>query len=432
MIIAIGLNHKTAPLVVREQLAFDASLKCAMLKALNERFPSAEFVLLSTCNRVELYCASVVGEGPSPERLMEMLGRARRVEHAEFQPYLYVHRNEEAVRHLLMVASSLDSMVVGETEILGQVKESYRLALEAGSTGRILNRLFHLAVATAKKIHTETALASSRTSVPGLAVELVGRSIPDHKSAKVLVIGAGDMGELFVQLLQKSGFRQITVVNRTSGRGADLAARLGVATARWDRLGEQLAECDVAVSCTASTEPVVTKDQMAAVLKQRKGDILIVDIGVPRDFDADILELPGIRLFTIDELSPLICEELSPGSDQLARAFDTVYGTSAEFMQWYASRDIGPLIGQMQEKFRQIAAMELGQRLSEYIDSSTREELETIVSRIVGKLSHAVISHVDLVTHEHGPEHAAGFLMRVLEHAEEVYADPTVMEELVK
>jgi glutamyl-tRNA reductase len=431
MILALGLNHKTAPLAIREQLAFDPSLKVSMLKALKEHLPASEFVLLSTCNRVELYCAAMTGEGPSPELLMSMMARARGMGHASFQPYLYTHRNEDAVRHLLMVASSLDSMVVGETEILGQVKDSYQAALQAGVTGPILNRLFHLAVATGKKIHTETSLASSRTSIPGLAVELVTRS-SERQGTKVLVIGAGDMGELLVKLLQESGFAEITVVNRSAERVAGLAARTGVVAAPWSDLLRQLTECDVVISCTASAEPIISKCDMARVLAGRRSDILIVDIGVPRDFDEAIAELQGIRLFTIDELSPLVCQELAPGSDQIARSFDIVYSTSAEFMKWYSLRDIGPLIGHMQERFREVVTAELKRILSGSLEASTKDEFESIVGRIAGKLSHAAIKYVDIVSHEHGPQLAADFLRQVVAHAEEVYADPSRMEGFVK
>jgi len=431
MIIAIGLNHKTSPLAIRELLAFDAAQRLSMLMVLKQRFPQAEFVLLSTCNRVELYCAGPHDQAPSGEALMALLAKARGMGHGSFQPHLYMHRNEDAVRHLLTVTASLDSMVVGETEILGQVKESYRVALAAGATGQILNRLFHLAVATGKKVHSQTTLSANRASVPGLAAGLVGKCVPDV-AAKVLVIGAGEMGELLVRLLLKAGYTNVTVINRSSDRAAGVAASCGVTAAAWDSLGEHLVSCDAAISAAASTQYIVNADEMALLASGRGKDLLIVDIGVPRNFDPAIARLAGVHLFSIDDLSPLLCEQRALRSEEIAASFDLIYKTSADFMRWFASRELGPLIGTMQERFRMIAAEELNHILADHVNASTREELEGIVSRIVGKLSHTVISHVNTVTEEHGPDHAAKFLEDVLAHAREVYADPTRIKEFVK
>jgi glutamyl-tRNA reductase len=431
MIIAIGLNHKTAPLAVREMLAFDATQTLSMLKALRQRFPQGEFVLLSTCNRVELYCAGSHDQAPTAEQLSGLLARSRGTGHTSFQPHLYIHSNEDAVRHLLTVTAGLDSMVVGETEILGQVKESYRVAREAGATGQILNRLFHLAIATGKKVHSQTSLSANRASVPGLAAGLVGRCVPDV-AARVLVIGAGEMGELLVRLLQQAGYVNVTVINRSSQRGAGVAASYGVSAAPWDSLGEHLASCDVAISSAASTEHIVNAREMELVASRRDKDLLVVDIGVPRNFDPAIARLPGIRLFSIDDLSPLLCEQPALRSEEIAASFDLIYKTSADFMRWFASRELGPLIGAMQERFRMIAAEELKRILADHINTSTREELESVIFRIVGQISHTVICHVSTVAQEHGPDHAARFIEDVLAHAEEVYADPARIKEFVK
>jgi glutamyl-tRNA reductase len=432
MILALGLNHKTAPLAIREQLAFDAAQTPSMLSVLKRRFPQAEFVLLSTCNRVELYCAGTREAAPSGEVLTKLLAKARGAAHGSFQPHLYIHRNEEAVRHLMTVTASLDSMVVGETEILGQVKESYRIALEAGATGQILNRLFNLAVATGKKVHSQTSLSNSRASVPGLAVQLVGRTAPG-RDTKVMVIGAGEMGELLVRLLLEEGYEDITVVNRSGQRGMDVASRHGVKAVRWESLGEQLHLCDVAISSAAATEYIVGKCDMAVHVSERIDDLLVVDIGVPRNFDPAIAELPGVRLYSIDDLSPLLCEQPGIGSDEIARSFDLIYRSASDFMHWFASRELGPLIGRMRQRFNEIAAEELNGFLSvPRTDVPSREDIGLMLSRIVGKLSHCVIEQVDSINRRHGTADAARFLESVLEHAEEVYADPARMEEFVK
>jgi len=431
MIIALGLNHKTAPVAIREQLAFDNPQSLSMLAVLKTRFPHAEFVLLSTCNRVELYCATGASPEPSPPTLAAILAENRGIELTSFQTYTYVHRQEDAVRHLLSVAASLDSMVVGETEILGQVRESYRLALRAGATGRTLNRLFHLAVTTGKKVHSQTSLASSRASIPGLAVQLVARTLP--VCAKVLVIGAGEMGELLVTLLRESGYESITIVNRSSDRGEEMARRHSVKAAAWEKLGEELCTCDVAISSAAATSYIVSKADMALCVSKRANRLLIVDIGVPRNFDPAVAELPGTVLYSIDDLSPLLCEQPGIRSDEIARSFDLIYRAASDFMHWFASRDLGPLIGRMRERFEAIAADELQRFMQQpRTDAPSREDIELVLSRLVGKLSHCVIEQVDSINRRHGAAEAERFLENILAHAEEVYADPARMEEFVK
>ncbi len=204
-IFVIGLNHKSAPIDIREKLAFDSSEVLRALRLLKGRYGSAEFVLLSTCNRVELYCADGDQDALEVEQLEGFLSDFHGVAIEDFREHLYVHENEDAVRHLLTVASSLDSMVVGEGQILGQVKEGFRLACTAKSAGKILNRLFHGAFTTSKKIHTKTSISSGRVSIAGVAVELAMQLFADVSAAKVVVIGAGEMGELLVQHLLHVG-----------------------------------------------------------------------------------------------------------------------------------------------------------------------------------------------------------------------------------
>ncbi|HSV26337.1 MAG TPA: glutamyl-tRNA reductase, partial [Sedimentisphaerales bacterium] len=397
MILAVGLNHKTAPLAIRERLAFDTSRTLSVLAELRSCWPGAEFVLLSTCNRVELYWTANQSDAPSVDEILALIGRHRSVAVSVFRPYIYVHRQEGAVRHLLTVASSLDSMVIGETEILGQVKQSHRIAVSAGAAGSALNRLFNLAAAAGRKVHSQTLLSSSRASVPGLAVQLLARTVPD-KTAHLLVLGAGEMGELLVRLLVEAGYRNVTVSNRSMRRSLDVANRYGVETAPWDSLVKQLCLCRVAIASTAATEYIVSRHDMAEHMAGRCDDMLVIDLGVPRNFDPAMAELPGIRLYSVDDLSPLLCEQPGLRSDDIARGFDIIYRSSAEFMHWFASRDLGPLIGRMRRKFSDIATDELNAFLIRPHDEMPlREDIGLMLSRIVGKLSHCVIEHVDSI-----------------------------------
>ncbi|MHC4433053.1 MAG: glutamyl-tRNA reductase [Planctomycetota bacterium] len=279
-IVVLGLNHKTAPVEIREKLAFDAAETSRALCELKRRFARAEFVLLSTCNRVELYCAGKHCQGANADRLSEFLSQFHDVELEKFREFLYAYEDQEAVRHLLTVTSSLDSLVVGEAQIVGQVKDSYKLACAAKTTGKVLNRLFHSAFATSKKVHTTTTIASGRVSVAGVAVELAGQLFADISSAKVVVIGAGDMGQLIIQHLLQVGARNITVVNRSHDRGLRVAEQYGIEARRWEQLEDQLLTANIAIASASVQDYLFRKDSFKQIMaRRREENLLIVDIG---------------------------------------------------------------------------------------------------------------------------------------------------------
>ncbi|MHC4581873.1 MAG: glutamyl-tRNA reductase, partial [Planctomycetota bacterium] len=285
-IVVLGLNHKTAPVEIREKLAFDAAETSRALCELKRRFARAEFVLLSTCNRVELYCAGKHCQGANADRLSEFLSQFHDVELEKFREFLYAYEDQEAVRHLLTVTSSLDSLVVGEAQIVGQVKDSYKLACAAKTTGKVLNRLFHSAFATSKKVHTTTTIASGRVSVAGVAVELAGQLFADISSAKVVVIGAGDMGQLIIQHLLQVGARNITVVNRSHDRGLRVAEQYGIEARLWEQLDDQLLTANIAIASASVQDYLFRKGSFKQIMARRKEqNLLIVDIAVPRNFE---------------------------------------------------------------------------------------------------------------------------------------------------
>ncbi|OHB63368.1 MAG: glutamyl-tRNA reductase [Planctomycetes bacterium RBG_13_60_9] len=421
-ILLLGLNHRSAAVEIRERLAFDAPQVTAALRQLKEADREAEFVLLSTCNRVELYYA---GERQSQEitgRLVAFLASFHGIAPEQFKSSLYFHENEDAVRHLLLVAAGLDSMVVGEAQILGQVKESYRLAGAARSTGKTLNRLFHCAFFTAKSVHTNTAVSNGRVSVAGVAVELARQIFADIVRAKVVVIGAGDTGELVVQHLLKTGCTDVTVVNRSYERGAELAARLGVGAARWEELSEQIGQANIVISSVAAQDYLYTRESFERTVKRRKAAaLLIIDVGVPRNLDPSINKIADVYLYGMDELKEVAEQNLQARQEDIAGGLEIVYAQAAQFMDWFRAKDIGPLIGRMKDEFRQISRKELERFLvGPRQDAACRILLEDMVNRVVNKLLHCVIKNVDAVAKEAGPAEAAKLVDTIVRQAHEI------------
>jgi glutamyl-tRNA reductase len=424
-IVVVGLNHKSAPIDIRERLAFDAVKTLKALRQLKDKFGEAEFVLLSTCNRVELYCVSERVGGVAPEDLTKFLSEFHNVALKDFKGFLYVHSDEDAVSHLLTVASSLDSMVVGEAQIITQVKESYRLACTARSTGKVLNRLFHCAFSTSKKIHTTTSISNGRVSIPGVAVELAMQLFADISSAKVVVIGAGEMGELLVQHLLHAGCKNITIVNRSYDRSLGVAKRYGIEARKWEELEAQLLATNITISSAATQDYLFKKDSFKKIMsRRRERALLIVDIAVPRNFEPAVNEIEDVYLYSVDELSEVAEQNRQAREDDISKGIQIVYENVAYFMDWFKARDIGPLIGQMKEKFAQIGQDELKRFfVGVRQDASCRNVAESMVKRIVNKLVHCVIKNVNVVAKEQGPTEAAKLVDSIVRHAEEIASE---------
>jgi glutamyl-tRNA reductase len=426
-IIVVGLNHKTAPVAIREKLAFDATKTMAALRQLKNRFSQpAEFVLLSTCNRVELCSAAGTNSGVTHKKLTEFWSEFHGIRPDDFRDFLYIYRDEDAVRHMLTVASSLDSMVVGEGQILGQVKESYRLACAARSTGKVLNRLFHCSFATAKRVHTSTSITNGRVSVAGVAVELATQLFADVTSAKVVVIGAGETGELLVQHLLHEGCRNITVVNRSFDRGRNMADKYGIAAQKWDQLNDQLINADIAIASATVQDYLFSKDAFIEVAdRRRKGSLLIIDIAVPRNFEPAVNEIEDVYLYSIDELSVVAEQNRKTREADISKGMQIVYESAAEFMDWFKAKDIGPLIGQMREKFAKITQEELDRFfVGPRQEASCKEVMKPMVKRIVNRLLHCVIKNVDAVAKERGPAEAAKFVDSIVQQAKQISTEP--------
>jgi len=424
-IFVLGLNHKSAPLAILEKLAFDSEQALRALRQLKSRFEGSEFVLISTCNRVELYCACNRMNPVVVDDLVKFLSEFHHVPWEEFQEYLYIHSDEDSVRHLLKVASSLDSLIIGEAQIIGQVKESYRLACTAKSTGKVLNRLFHCAFATGKKVHTITSISQGRVSVAGVAVELVKQLFVNILSAKAVIIGAGEMGELLVQHLLKIGCRDINIVNRSYERALLVAQRRKVTAQKWEDLQEQLTGADIVIASAAVKDYLYKKKSFIKIMDGRqKRTLLIIDIAVPRNFEPSVNEIDNVHLYSIDGLSEVARENRKAREEDIAGGMKIIHEDVNVFMDWLGAKEIGPLIGQLEEKFIQISQYEM-ERFFVGVrqDASCREVLEMMVGRIVNKLMHCVIKNVDTVAKENGPTEAAKLVNRIVRQAEAITSE---------
>ena len=425
-IVILGLNHKTAPVEIREKLAFDTAETSRALYELKKRFGQAEFVLISTCNRVELYCAGKHCQGADTAKLAEFFSEFHNIELDKFRQFLYAYEDEDAIRHLLMVSSSLDSLVVGEAQIIGQVKESYRLACAAKTTGKILNRLFHCAFATSKKVYTTTSISNGRVSVAGVAVELAMQLFADISSAKVVVIGAGDTGRLIVQHLLQAGARNITVVNRSYDRGLKAAQKYGIRAEKWEQLNEQLIDANIAIASASVQDYLFRKDSFKKIIANRKeGTLLIIDIAVPRNFEPAVNELEGIYLYSVDDLAAVVEQNRKTRQQDVAKGMEIILENVTDFTEWFGSKDIGPLIGRMKKQFKQIGENEIERFFVEgKQDASGREVMEAMVNRVVNKLLYCVIKNVNIVARENGATEAAKMVDSIVRQAEEIMSEP--------
>lgn len=324
-----GLSYKTAPVALREKLAVHPTrLRChgCRLKLAGNL---SEVVLLSTCNRVEIY-----GVGPwvngNVYRLFQQLAGSD----ADFAPHLYVKEGVEAVQHLFSVASGLDSMVIGETEITGQVKQAYLAAQQAQLTGRVTNRLFQTALQVAKEIRTQTGIGRGATSVGSVAVELAERIFDQNLSAKtVMIIGAGKMGEACVRHLSKKGARSVLVANRSYERALNLAAEFGGRAVPFDQLMPTLSEADIVVSSTGCPDTILNRDDIAAVMPARHNrPLFLIDIAVPRDIDADVQQLENVYLYNVDHLETIVRENVKNREHELAQCQSIIRERSEALM----------------------------------------------------------------------------------------------------
>lgn len=388
----VGCSHHGTSISVRERLALSVEQAGEALGRWPAEFPGVEVVLLSTCNRVEVYAAAEESTPPGLEQVAEFLARLRDLSPAEVAESLYLHRGEEAVRHLLKVACSLDSMVVGEPQILSQVKQAYQLATEHDGAGPLMHAAFQAALKVARRVAAETSIHERRVSIPSVAVADFARQIFERFDDKhTVVIGAGEMAEETLRYLQDEGAHQITVINRSPDRAGELAQRWRGRAAAWDQLAEALATADLVVSTTASEEPVVRAEQFERVRRTRhRGPLFILDLAVPRDFEPAIGDCPDVYLYSVDDLQAACDRNRRQRDKELPAALRIIDQETSRLMADVHHRATRPVIQQLRQGWQEPKDEELERLLSKLpeMDERCRREIRRSFDRLVNKLLH--------------------------------------------
>jgi glutamyl-tRNA reductase len=386
-LVTYGINHNTAPVHVRELFAFDANTLPDALSALQQQGAVLEVVILSTCNRTEIYCCL---DDDSDNDIVAWLHRFHQLEEGAITPYLYHYQNGDAIRHLLRVACGLDSMVLGEPQILGQLKDAYSQSLNAKTLGKSLGRLFQHAFAVAKQVRTDTAIGNSPVSVAFAAVSLAKQIFSDLAQSTALLIGAGDTIELAARHLFDNGIQRLIIANRTVERAHNLAAQVDGYAISLSELPAHLAEADIVISSTASQLPILGKGAVERALKQRKRKpIFMVDIAVPRDIEVEVDQLEDIYLYCVDDLRDIIEENLQSRRDAALQAEEIIDSQVGHFLAWLRAQDAVPVIRAIRDNAEEVSKSSLEKALKQLEQGFTPEQAMTELARsLTNRLLH--------------------------------------------
>ncbi|MGQ9823597.1 MAG: glutamyl-tRNA reductase [Desulfotomaculales bacterium] len=392
----VGLNHRTAPVEVRERLSFTQQGLEEALQSLSA-CPGVEgCVVLFTCNRTEIYVSAGNLEA-GLNAVRDYLSRLSGVGPARIKDYTYTHTLSDAARHLFRVAAGLDSMLLGEPQILGQVSDAYQFARERGFTGKVLNVLFQQAVAAGKKVRKATGIDQNAVSISYAAVELARQELGDLNGRSVLVIGAGKMSGLAARYLVANGVSGVIVSNRSYDRAVALAREFGGRAVRFDRLYECLLEAEIVISCTAAAHYVVHYEQVAQVLSRRPGArILMVDIAVPRDVDPRVGTLPGVTLYDIDDLQKVVDQNLAWRRQLAGEAEKIIAAELVQFQKWLGAQAVVPVIAALKEKAEKIKQSELRRALNRLGDLSPHHKkvVSSLAGSVINQLLHAPVTRL--------------------------------------
>jgi glutamyl-tRNA reductase len=387
-VLLVGASHRTAPVELREQLDFCSRGLDRAVVALAGRASTNEAVVLSTCNRAELYVACNDASATF-EDLVAFFSEFQQLPAARIRPHLYSHMDRDAARHLFRVSSGLDSLVVGEPQILGQVKEAYGVASAVEATGTLLNKLFHWAFAVGKRVRSETALAEGAVSVSFAAVTLAKKIFGNLHGRQVLVVGTGEMGKLTATHLKAQGIGALVITSRTLGHAQELAAEVGGTAAPWDRLEPSLRESDIVITSTSSPTPILTKAQIAASMPaSRTRPLFLIDIAVPRDVDPNAAEIEQVFLYNIDDLQAIVKENLEKRGSEIGRAEQIVDDEVEKFATWQRSRQAIPTVVALRQRFETIRRSEL-ERLESKLSGlppEVRTRIDEITRLMIEKL----------------------------------------------
>jgi len=396
LIAVVGLNHRTAPVEVREKLSFSGQSLNGALKRLKS-YPVVEgCVILSTCNRTEIYIATTeMDEGMNA--IWDFLSRWSGVDISEIKNFTYCHTLYDTIRHVFRVAAGLDSMLLGETQILGQVRSSYQLAMEYESTNRVLNTLFQQAITVGKRVRTETGIDQNAVSISYAAVELARQHLGGLNQRSVLIIGAGKMSELTARHLVDNGVTGVIVSNRSYERAEMLAAQFGGRAVKFSELYKHMEQADIVISCTAATHCVVRADEMKRVLEKKKGKkIFMIDIAVPRDIETSVGEFEGVTLYDIDDLKNVVDHNMTERRQAAVKAEGIIEEELDEFMKWLGTQFIVPTISALKKWGDEIKNKELRRALNRLGELSEHDKkvICSLANSIINQLLHEPVTQL--------------------------------------
>ncbi|MBC2705387.1 glutamyl-tRNA reductase [Desulfobacula sp.] len=375
-IILIGINHKTAPVELREKLSFSDEETIAALEFLKQDEDIKESLIFSTCNRTEVLYIPETGE--QVDKIIAFISQHKKVDISEFKSSLYIHKEDDAIRHLFRVASSLDSMVVGEPQILGQIKQTYRTAVENNASGVLLNRLMHKSFSIAKKVRKETGIGDNAVSISYAAIELANKIFSDLSQKSVMLLGAGEMAELAVEHLISNKVKDIVVANRTFKNAVDLAQKFNGQAVKFEEREDALKDVDIIISSTGATDYVLTETQVKQAMKKRHHHTLFfIDIAVPRDIDPKINTISNAYVYDIDDLKNIVESNIEQRGKETVKAERFIEEAVLKFRKWMESLAIVPTIKALNDKMSAIVEIECKKTLSNP-NHFSQEDIEAI------------------------------------------------------
>jgi glutamyl-tRNA reductase len=391
-LLAIGLNYKTAPVELREKLSLTSAQLCALRQPLNPAYPKTaingllENVVVSTCNRLEYYTL-VQTPQTAIDAIIDLISQTYQISPDAFRPHLYYLQDEAVVNHLMRVAAGLDSMVVGEAQILGQLVDAYQSAQAHRTVGPILSRLFEKAIHTGKRARTETDIGLNPASISSIAIRLAQHHLGELSDQVIMVLGAGEMGVLTLKTLTKLGVKKLLIINRTKKRAEELAAQWDATALSFDQLETGLRQTDLVITSTAAPHTVLDQDQVSQAMQTRpKRPLLIVDIALPRDVETNVGDVPNVHLYNIDDLQSQMADNLKARQHEIPKVETIAAVEETEFMNWYRSLNVVPTITTFRQQFETIRQQELTRALNRLDGLNENEQ------KIVAELSHRLLN----------------------------------------
>ncbi|MGA2497150.1 MAG: glutamyl-tRNA reductase [Tepidisphaeraceae bacterium] len=414
-LLLVGLNHTTAPLEIREKLVFSGQQRNLALQAFRQEFHEAEAVLLSTCNRVELYVGRALHSHPRDDEMIEFLAAYHGLPAAEVLPHFYRKTGTDVVTHLFSVAASLDSMVLGETQIIGQVRDAYEIAQRESAVAGILNPLFQRAIGVGKQVISQTSLAEGHVSVASVAVDYAKRIFDHFADKAVLSIGAGKMATLVLQSFQILKPGKLLVCNRDSFKAAELAARFAGTPVAYDDLAKHLVSADVVITSTGAPRAIITREMFEPIHRQRRyRPVFLIDIALPRNIDPAVGDMENVYLYNIDDLQQVVSSAHSLRASAVTAAREIIGKQVEEFLSSQRSRQLGPLIETLYQRYHDMAMEEVSRTVRKLGQGGNgeRERLEELARRIVNKLLH---DPVKMIRNAEGLDSPADQSMHLIE-----------------